>query len=98
MIPGVAGPALARQARASRPLLPVIFISGYADPEGITNDVRLSRLVRKPFRTSDLRQQIEKGSGRSPRTSGLRFSAYSIRLLAMAAWRIVQDLHRTLLA
>ena len=59
VMPGISGPALARRARASRPLLPVIFISGYADPEGIAGDVRLGRLVRKPFRSSDLRQQIE---------------------------------------
>jgi signal transduction histidine kinase len=59
VMPGVSGPVLARRARVLRPQLPVIFISGYADPEGIAGEVRLGRLVRKPFRTSVLRQQIE---------------------------------------
>jgi signal transduction histidine kinase len=59
VMPGISGPALARRARASRALLPVVFISGYADPEGIASEEPLGRLVRKPFRTSDLRQQIE---------------------------------------
>ena len=58
-MPGTSGPVLARQARALRPQLPVIFISGYADPEGIAGEGRLGRLVRKPFRASVLRQQIE---------------------------------------
>ncbi len=59
VMPGMNGPELARLARKSRPQLPIVFISGYADPEGIDGEVRLGRLVRKPFRTSDLHEQIE---------------------------------------
>ncbi len=58
VMPGMSGPALARQVRASRPSLPIIFISGYADPEGHDSELP-GRLVRKPFRISDLRDQIE---------------------------------------
>jgi signal transduction histidine kinase len=56
---GMSGPELARRARLLRPLLPIVFISGYADPTGTTDDAPLRPLVRKPFRPSDLRRQIE---------------------------------------
>ncbi len=58
VMPGMSGPALARQARASYPSLPIIFISGYANPDGHDSELP-GRLVRKPFRISDLRDQIE---------------------------------------
>jgi CheY-like chemotaxis protein len=58
-MPGMSGPELARQVRRMRPHLPIVFISGYADPEGLAGDVGLGRLVRKPFRSSELREQIE---------------------------------------
>jgi signal transduction histidine kinase len=56
---GMSGPELARRARQSQPRLPIVFISGYADPAGITNDALLHPLVRKPFRPAELRCQIE---------------------------------------
>ena len=58
VMPGMSGPDLARQARASYPSLPIIFISGYANPDGHDSELP-GRLVRKPFRISDLRDQIE---------------------------------------
>jgi CheY-like chemotaxis protein len=56
---GMSGPELARRARLSQPRLPIVFISGYADPAGIADDGLPHPLVRKPFRPSDLRRQIE---------------------------------------
>ena len=58
VMPGMSGPELARHVRVSRPRLPIVFISGYANPEGIAGEP-LERLVRKPFSASDLREQIE---------------------------------------
>jgi signal transduction histidine kinase len=58
-MPGMSGPALARAARRRRPMLPILFISGYADPEGIAGEALLGNLVRKPFRRSYLAEQIE---------------------------------------
>ena len=55
---GMSGPALARHVHALRPQLPIIFISGYAEPDEIAGE-ELRRLVRKPFTMSDLRTQIE---------------------------------------
>jgi CheY-like chemotaxis protein len=56
---GMSGPELARRARALQPLMPIVFISGYADLAGSEGDQRLHQLVRKPFRPADLRAQIE---------------------------------------
>jgi CheY-like chemotaxis protein len=56
---GMSGPELARRARVSHPRLPIVFISGYADPAEIAEDVLMHPLVRKPFRPADLRREIE---------------------------------------
>ena len=58
VMPGMSGPALASHVRSSRPDLPIVFISGYAEPEEIAGE-SLGRLVRKPFTTRDLCRQIE---------------------------------------
>jgi signal transduction histidine kinase/CheY-like chemotaxis protein len=51
LMPGMNGADLARQARALRPGLPVLIVSGYAQVDGIAPD--LPRLT-KPFRNADL--------------------------------------------
>jgi signal transduction histidine kinase len=58
VMPGMSGPELARRVISLRPGLPIIFISGYAEPEGLSGE-SLSRLVRKPFRVAELHEQIE---------------------------------------
>ena len=62
VMPGMNGPELARRVRGQRPRLPIVFISGYADPEGIAGALQ-GRLVRKPFSTRDLRARIEEAIG-----------------------------------
>jgi len=64
VMPGMSGPELARRVVAMRPALPVIFISGYAEPEGLAGE-SLGRLVRKPFRAAELREQIEEAIDRA---------------------------------
>ena len=56
---GMSGPELAREAQTSQPLLPIVFISGYADPVGVAGDRRGYRLIKKPFSPADLRRHIE---------------------------------------
>jgi signal transduction histidine kinase len=58
VMPGVSGPELARYARVRRPLLPIVFISGYADSVDFVGE-DLQPLVRKPFRAMELREKIE---------------------------------------
>ena len=59
VMPGMSGPALAREVNRLHPALPVLFISGYADPEGLTGEALPGRLVLKPFRRAHLAAQIE---------------------------------------
>jgi PAS domain S-box-containing protein len=51
LMPGMTGTELARHLRVTRPELPVLLISGYADAAGV--DPNLPRLT-KPFRHADL--------------------------------------------
>jgi PAS domain S-box-containing protein len=55
LMPGMTGTELARAARQVLPQLPVLIISGYADLEGIADD--LPRLT-KPFRQAELESHI----------------------------------------
>ena len=55
----MSGPELARRAKALYPCLPVIFISGYAAPAGLTGAEAKHGLIRKPFSAAELRGQIE---------------------------------------
>jgi CheY-like chemotaxis protein len=58
-MPGMNGAELARHARTVRPGLPIVFFSGYADPDAVAEDAILHRLVRKPFRATELVAQIK---------------------------------------
>jgi signal transduction histidine kinase/ActR/RegA family two-component response regulator len=58
VMPGMNGSQLAALARGRRPGLAVVFISAYADQAGDTLEPG-DRLVRKPFRASDLYEAIE---------------------------------------
>jgi len=60
LMPGLTGADLARRIRDSRPALPVLIISGYAEAEGIAAD--LPRLA-KPFRQTDLAHRIARLTG-----------------------------------
>ena len=53
------GAELADQVRILRPAVPIVFISGYADPNAIAGRESLQPLVRKPFRVLDLTAEIE---------------------------------------
>ena len=57
LMPDLTGAELARRLRNTRPALPVLIISGYAETDGIAAD--LPRLA-KPFRQTDLARSIAK--------------------------------------
>ncbi len=59
VMPEVSGPELARKASMLRPELPIVYFSGYADPEAIVGAIPLTRLLRKPFRPAELVSLIE---------------------------------------
>jgi PAS domain S-box-containing protein len=55
MMPGMTGAELAEAAGGTRPGLPVLIITGYADPEGLPPHLEC---LTKPFRTNDLASKI----------------------------------------
>ena len=59
VMPEMNGVQLADAAQDLRPGLAVVFISGYADAPGLADGPHRRRLVRKPFRMDELRDQIE---------------------------------------
>jgi signal transduction histidine kinase len=60
VMPTMTGTELARQVTAMRPDLPILFVSGYADPQAIAGSIPASRLVKKPFRPAELIRLIER--------------------------------------
>ena len=58
VMPDINGPELSRRALLLRPNLPVVFFSGYADPEAIAGAAPMARLLRKPFRPAELQAII----------------------------------------
>jgi signal transduction histidine kinase/ActR/RegA family two-component response regulator len=58
VMPDINGVVLAETAREMRPRLAVVYMSGYADLAGLTGGAAIGRLVRKPFRPSELTEQI----------------------------------------
>jgi CheY-like chemotaxis protein len=59
VMPEVSGVELARKAMILRPDLPIVYFSGYADPEAIVGAIPLARMLRKPFRPAELVALIE---------------------------------------
>ncbi len=56
---GMTGIDLARQARRRWPDLPILFMSGFADPSLVPDDFRAnSKLLTKPFRLAQLSEAI----------------------------------------
>jgi CheY-like chemotaxis protein len=51
LMPGMTGVELARELRSSRPELPALIVSGYAEAEGLGSEI--PRLT-KPFRNAEL--------------------------------------------
>jgi PAS domain S-box-containing protein len=54
-MPGMSGLELANQFRARRPDVPILMLSGYADPTSVP---RTFPLLRKPFRQADLARRV----------------------------------------
>jgi CheY-like chemotaxis protein len=54
VMPGMNGIELARHARAMRATLPIVFISGYADPNSVVGDTAWQPILHKPFRANEL--------------------------------------------
>jgi CheY-like chemotaxis protein len=59
-MPGMTGADVARQVRAERPDMPILFVSGYAESEALEASVGTrARLLRKPFETAALARCVD---------------------------------------
>jgi CheY-like chemotaxis protein len=58
-MPGIDGLELARQARAQRPLLPVLYLTAYAELLADKTQVVLGPILRKPYRVAEFARQVE---------------------------------------
>lgn len=63
-MPGMTGAEVARQVRADRPDLPILFASGYADTAAIEAVMGAdARVLRKPFRLHELQAMLADALG-----------------------------------
>jgi CheY-like chemotaxis protein len=60
MMPEMLGTALAKKARAIRPQVPVLYISGYVDQPTVAELRRGSAFLQKPFSTEQLVATIQR--------------------------------------
>jgi CheY-like chemotaxis protein len=58
VMPELNGFQLAHRARALRPTLPIVYISGYADEARLQAEAVHGPVLRKPFRTADLVEYV----------------------------------------
>ena len=58
VMPGMSGVELARELRERYPGLPLIYASGYADLETFGGDLSTERVVKKPYRVTEIAQAI----------------------------------------
>lgn len=65
LMPGIAGPELARRVRELRPGLPVVFVSGYTRDQ--VDGALPGRLLAKPFRTQDVLAALHEAMHESER-------------------------------
>jgi CheY-like chemotaxis protein len=56
-MPGMSGAEVARQARAKRPTLPILFITGFADRAALAG-VSETHIVGKPFVNDELATKL----------------------------------------
>ena len=67
VMPGMSGPDLARRLRQTRPGLPVVYMSGYAD-QGLAHEAAATggAFLSKPFETETLERMVQLALERRP--------------------------------
>ena len=59
VMPGMNGIEVARLARLSRPGLPILFVTGFANTAALAAQTNSDLILSKPFRTTELVAKIE---------------------------------------
>jgi CheY-like chemotaxis protein len=62
-MPEMSGSTLAEQARRLRPELPILFMTGFAEPDGLWGANAAGLVLRKPFKPSDLAMKLTQITG-----------------------------------
>jgi DNA-binding response OmpR family regulator len=60
MLPDMSGIDVARRLRAEHPVLPIVFVSGHAEPDMLRDAVPGVRLLRKPFQSEELYAEVRR--------------------------------------
>jgi DNA-binding response OmpR family regulator len=60
MLPDMSGIDVARRLRAEHPVLPIVFVSGHAEPDALRDAVPGVRLLRKPFQSEELYAEVRR--------------------------------------
>ena len=68
-MPGMSGVEIARQVQLKRPLLPTLFVTGYADKAALS-EVGEERIIKKPFVGRELAEKVDAALAKAPRSSG----------------------------
>jgi DNA-binding response OmpR family regulator/two-component sensor histidine kinase len=61
LLPGMSGIEVAGELRTSHPSVPILFVSGHADPDLLHGVVPGARLLRKPFQSEELYVEVRRG-------------------------------------
>jgi signal transduction histidine kinase/CheY-like chemotaxis protein len=69
-MPGMNGAEVAREIRARRPHTPILFATGYADAEALT-EAGEDRIVHKPFVEDELADKLARTLGAAPAASNV---------------------------
>jgi DNA-binding response OmpR family regulator/two-component sensor histidine kinase len=64
LLPGMSGIDVANELRSTHPTLPIVFVSGHAEPELLNSAVPGVRLLRKPFQSEELYAEVRRGIDR----------------------------------
>jgi DNA-binding response OmpR family regulator/two-component sensor histidine kinase len=60
MLPGMSGIEVALELRTSQPRMPILFVSGHAEPDVLRNVVPGVGLLRKPFQSEELYVEVRR--------------------------------------
>jgi YesN/AraC family two-component response regulator len=77
IMPGISGPALAKQVRSLRPQTKILYMSGYSGeflPDMLTPGVSF---IQKPFTVADLARKIHKMLAGKPKETSASAAAHS---------------------
>ena len=68
-MPGTNGAEVVKAARTAQPGLPILFVSGYADPAALEAAMGSAPFLKKPFRPAELASAVRAAIEGNPELS-----------------------------